>query len=138
MGGKQVTEDIQKQYNLRYEEAETLKLAPAETKEQYPNFDRIIRNSCDLFATEIQRSLDFFYANFPDEQVRQLGLCGGVARTPGLCDHIQERVGIETSQINPFERMTYSIKEYEPDYLNSIGPIGAVGVGLAMRRVEDK
>lgn len=138
MGGKQLTEDIQKQYNLRYEEAEAIKLGSPDSWGQYKNFDRLMRNACDSFATEIQRSLDFFYANFPDEHVGRLGLCGGASKTPGLLEHIQERVGIETFLINPFERTSYSPKAFEEAYLNSVGPIAAVGVGLAMRRVGDK
>jgi type IV pilus assembly protein PilM len=138
MGGKQVTEDIQKQYNLRYEEAEALKLAPTDSWGQYKNFDRLVRNACEMSATEIQRSLDFFYANYPDEHVARLGLCGGAAKTPGLLEHIQEKVGVESFLINPFERISFSPKEFEQASLNSVGPIAAVGVGLAMRRVGDK
>jgi type IV pilus assembly protein PilM len=138
MGGKQVTEEIQKQFNLRYEEAEALKLGPREVWNEYKNFDRLVENACDQFATEIQRSLDFFYANFPEEQVGRLGLCGGASSTPGLLGHIKERVGIEPFLINPFERISFSPKEFDPAYLNSIAPIAAVGIGLAMRREGDK
>jgi len=138
LGGKQVTEDIQKQYNLRYEEAEALKLSSPDAWESYKNFDRLVRNACDQFATEIQRSLDFFYANFPDAHVGRLGLCGGAANTPGLLPHIKERVGIETFLINPFEKVGYSTKEFDEAHLGSAGPIAAVGVGLAMRRIGDK
>ncbi len=138
MGGKQITEEIQKQYNLRYEEAEAVKLGGPENWQQYKNFDRILKNACELFAGEIQRSLDFFYANFPEEHVQKLGLCGGASKTPGLLDHIKEKLGIETFVINPFERISYSPKEFEESYLSSVGPIAAVGVGLAMRRAGDK
>jgi type IV pilus assembly protein PilM len=137
MGGKQVTEEIQKQYNLQYEEAESLKLESPETWSQYSDFDRLIHTACDMFATEIQRSLDFFYANFPDEPVSRLGLCGGAAKTQGLLEHIQKRVGIDTILINPFERISFSRREFEEDYLREVGPIAAVGVGLAMRKVGD-
>jgi type IV pilus assembly protein PilM len=138
LGGKQITEDIQKQYNLRYEEAESLKLGSPDTWSQYKGFDRLIQNTREQVSTEIQRSLDFFYANYPDEQISRLGLCGGVSKTPGLLEHIQERVSIETFLINPFERITFSSREFDDTHLNSVGPIAAVGVGLAMRRVGDK
>lgn len=137
MGGKQVTEEIQKQYNLQYEEAEMLKTTP-EQWSAYDNFDRLIQNACDMFATEIQRSLDFFYANFPDEQIRRLGLCGGAAKTTDLLDHIEKRVGIQTVLINPFERISFSSREFDEEDLNTVGPIFAVGVGLAMRKVGDQ
>lgn len=137
MGGKQVTEEIQKQYNLQYEEAEMLKTTP-EQWSAYDNFDRLIQNACDMFATEIQRSLDFFYANFPDEQIRRVGLCGGAAKTTDLLDHIEKRVGIQTVLINPFERISFSSREFDEEDLNTVGPIFAVGVGLAMRKVGDQ
>jgi type IV pilus assembly protein PilM len=138
MGGKQVTEDIQKSYDLQYEEAEALKLSPPEERENYPNFDRIFKNACEIFTMEIQRSLDFFSANFPDEQVQQIGLCGGAAMTPGLVQHVKERTGIDTQLINPFERMSFSSREYSEEYLRSLGPQAAVGVGLAMRRTGER
>jgi type IV pilus assembly protein PilM len=138
VGGKQVTEDIQKQYNLSYEEAEMLKLGPNDAWDQYKNFDRLIRNACETIATEIQRSLDFFYTNYPEEQVGRIGLCGGGARTPGLVENVHERLGIETALLNPFERMSFSSREYDESYLNAVGPTAGVGVGLAMRRVGDK
>lgn len=138
VGGKQLTGEIQKQYNLRYEEAEALKLAGPEQWAQYKNFDRLLKNSCDLLVGEIQRSLDFFYSNFPDEHVERLGLCGGASKTPGLSDQIRDRLGVETFSINPFERITYGQKDFEETYLSSMGPIAAVGVGLAMRRAGDK
>lgn len=137
MGGKQITEDIQKQYNLRYEEAESLKVGATDAWSQYKDFDRLVQNTCEQISTEIQRSLDFFYANYPDAQIGRLGLCGGVAKTPGLPEHIQERVGIETSLINPFEHISFSTRDFDEVYLNSVGPIAAVGVGLAMRRVGE-
>jgi type IV pilus assembly protein PilM len=138
MGGKQITEEIQKQYNLQYEAAESLKLGSPDAWTQHKGFDRLIQDTCEQISTEIQRSLDFFYANYPDEQIARLGLCGGVAKTPGLLQHVKERVGIETFLINPFERIEFSPKEFDEAYLNSVGPIAAVGVGLAMRTVGDK
>jgi type IV pilus assembly protein PilM len=137
MGGKQLTEEIQKQYNLQYEEAEALKLASPDRWAEYSQFDRLIQNTCDMFAMEIQRSLDFFYANFPDEQVGRLGLCGGAAKTQGLLEHLQRKVGIETVLINPFESISFSPREFDEHYLTTVGPIAAVGVGLAMRKVGD-
>ena len=138
LGGKQITEDIQKQYNLQYDEAERLKLSPSDVWSQYKNFDRLVTNACDQFATEIQRSLDFFYANFPDEQVGKLALCGGGALTPGLIEHVRERVGIQAELVNPFSIIGSASKDTDPNELNALGPIAAVGVGLAMRRVGDR
>ena len=40
--------------------------------------------------------------------------------------------------INPFGKLKYNDKDFDPEYLQEIGPLMAVTVGLAMRRVGDK
>jgi type IV pilus assembly protein PilM len=138
VGGKQLTQEIQKQYGLSFEEAENLKLAGPQLWASQRNLDKIINNHCEVVASEIQRSLDLFYATYPEEQIQRIGLCGGGAMTPGLVDQVRERLGIEVQLINPFEKISYSPKEYEDSYVNSVGPMAVVGVGLAMRRVGDR
>jgi len=40
--------------------------------------------------------------------------------------------------INPFSKLKYNEKDFDPEYLQEIGPLMAVTVGLAIRRVGDK
>jgi type IV pilus assembly protein PilM len=138
MGGKQITEEIQKQYGLQYEEAEALKVGPEDEWKRYRNFENLIKNSCETFVTEIQRSLDFFYANYPEDKVDRVVLCGGVAKTKGLQKIIEERLSIPVIIANPFKAIRFSPKNFDPDYLESIAPLACVSVGLAMRRIGDK
>jgi len=138
MGGKQITEEIQKQYGLQYEEAEALKVGAEEEWKRYRNFESLIKNACDNFATEIQRSLDFFYANYPEDKVDRVVLCGGVAKTKGLMKVIEDRLSIPVIMANPFKAVRFSSKDFDPDYMESVAPLAAIGVGLAMRRVGDK
>jgi type IV pilus assembly protein PilM len=138
MGGKQTTEEIQKQFGLQYEEAEELKVGPEENWANYNDLNLLVKTASDNFASEIQRSLDFFYANYPEDRVDRIVLCGGVAKTKGLAELIEERLSIPTILVNPFNAVQVPPKEFDPEYLESIAPIAAVGVGLAMRRVGDK
>jgi type IV pilus assembly protein PilM len=138
MGGKQITEEIQKQYGLQYEEAEELKVGPEENWTQHSDLGLLIKSSSENFATEIQRSLDFFYANYPEDRVDRIVLCGGVAKTKGLMEMIEERLSIPTILVNPFNSVRVSAREFDPGYLDSIAPLAAVGVGLAMRKVGDR
>jgi len=78
------------------------------------------------------------YANYPDDGVDRIVLCGGVAKTKGLSEMIEERLSIPTILVNPFNTIRVSPKEFDSDYLESIAPLAAVGVGLAMRREGDK
>jgi type IV pilus assembly protein PilM len=40
--------------------------------------------------------------------------------------------------VNPFKKISYSDKNIDLEYLREIGPIMAVGVGLASRKVGDR
>jgi type IV pilus assembly protein PilM len=40
--------------------------------------------------------------------------------------------------LNPFLNVRYSEKDFNPDYLEEIGPSAAIAVGLAVRRVGDR
>ncbi len=39
---------------------------------------------------------------------------------------------------DPFKKIEYSERNFDTDYLREIGPVMAVGVGLASRKVGDK
>lgn len=138
LGGRQVTQEIQKLFNISFDEAEALKTGDPERWKGYKNLERIVANFCEAFVGEIQRSVDLFYATYPEEQIQRIGICGGAAMTPGLLDHVRQRLGIEANLVNPFEKISFSSKEFDASYLNAVGPVAAVGVGLAMRRAGDR
>ena len=40
--------------------------------------------------------------------------------------------------LNPFLNVRYNEKDFDPDFLDEIGPQAAIAVGLAVRRVGDR
>jgi len=55
-----------------------------------------------------------------------------------LSDNISEKLGLPVEIINPFAKLHYAEKDFDSEYLQEIGPLMAVSVGLAIRRVGDK
>jgi type IV pilus assembly protein PilM len=47
------------------------------------------------------------------------------------------RLGIETEIINPFRKIQVDKKVLEPGAAERIGPMAAVGVGLALRKMGE-
>ena len=47
-------------------------------------------------------------------------------------------LGIEVQVIDPWRQITYDQKAFDAEYLQAMGPLFTVAVGLAMRRVGDK
>jgi len=142
LGGNQYTEEIQKQLNVSYEEAEALKIggdiirdAQAVVPEEV---ETIIRQVSSNVATEIQRSLDFYAATAAEDEIRGVFLSGGTARVPGLARAIQEKTGLAVELVNAFRRVEINEKDFNVDFLTEVGSMASVAVGLAMRRSDDQ
>jgi type IV pilus assembly protein PilM len=142
LGGNQYTEEIQKQLNVSYEEAEALKIggdiirdAQAVVPEEV---ETIIRQVSTNVATEIQRSLDFYAATAAEDEIRGIFISGGTARVPGLARAIQEKTGLSVELINAFRRIEIDEKAFNVDFLTEVGSMASVAVGLAMRRSDDQ
>src|SRR5207244_6182302 len=112
MGGNQFTEEIQKQLNVSYDEAEKLKVggeAGADADSVVPQeVERVIQGVADQLAGEIQRSLDFYTATAADSHISRLYLSGGTAKIPALCKVIGQRGGAPAGILTPFTGVEFA------------------------------
>jgi len=145
MGGNQFTEEIQKQLNVSYEEAEALKLGgnisstQSTTEAIVPQeVGSILRSTSEAVAVEIQRSIDFYLATASGTTLNRLVLSGGTAKVSGLKDALESTLNTKVEMSDPFRNITFNPKEFDPDYLNDLAPMAVVVTGLAMRRMGDK
>lgn len=138
MGGNQFTEELQKHFSVSYEDAENLKVggdAPGINKTEV---GEILRNVSDSVANEIQRSLNFFSATSATDQITKVYVCGGCSKVHGFTEILEDKIGIPVEYLNPFNNVTVNERYFDPDYIQEIAPLAAVGVGLALRRARDK
>jgi type IV pilus assembly protein PilM len=140
MGGNAFTEEIQKQLNVSYEEAEALKIGgQGESDAVLPQeVERVIQGVAEQMAGEIQRSLDFYAATAADQRISKLYLSGGTARLPALMKAIEARAGVPVEVLNPFRGIDIDHKRFDPAILAGASASAAVAVGLALRRPGDK
>lgn len=145
MGGNQFTEEIQKQLNVSYEEAEALKLggnistSQSTTEAVVPQeVGAILRSTSESMAVEIQRSIDFYLATAAGLSLSKLVLSGGTAKVTALKDALESTLGTKVEVIDPFRKISFNPKEFDPDYLKDLAPVSSVVVGLATRRLGDK
>jgi len=136
MGGNLYTEDIQKQLGVSSTEAESLKMLAHETRSA--TLAEVINKVNDTITQEIRRSLDFYNSTANEDRIAKIFVSGGCTKMYNLVETISEKLGLPVECINPFAKLQYSDKDFDPEYLLEIGPLMAVPVGLAIRRVGDK
>ncbi len=129
-GGSQLTQDIVRLYGLTVEEAE-LKKKSGDLPDNYGS--ELLSPFVEQGATEVARSLQFFYTSTPFTRVDRIFLAGGCAVTAGLAEAVAERTQVPTEIMSPFQGMEIAgnIRERQ---LRLDAPALMVGCGLAMRR----
>ncbi|MBI2353480.1 MAG: type IV pilus assembly protein PilM [Deltaproteobacteria bacterium] len=136
MGGNLYTEEIQKQMGLNTPEAESMKMLARETGNS--ELMDVIAKVNETITQEIRRSLDFYNSTANEERITRIFVSGGCSKVCNLLDAISEKLGLPVEMIEPFAKLKYNEKDFDPEYLAEIGPLMAVTVGLAIRRVGDK
>ncbi|MCZ8096693.1 MAG: pilus assembly protein PilM [Burkholderiaceae bacterium] len=131
-GGNQLTADIVRLYGLTLEEAE-LKKKSGDLPDNYAS--ELLQPFIEQGATEVARSLQFFYTSTPHTRVDRIFLAGGCAVTAGLAEAVAERTQVPTEIMSPFQGMEIAagIRERQ---LRLDAPALMVGCGLAMRRFD--
>jgi type IV pilus assembly protein PilM len=139
-GGAQYTEEIQKALSVSFDEAERIKMGSPQGGEQVQDVipqevEQALRSVSDTVIGEISRSLDFFTATSADARIGKVLLAGGGSKIAGFTEAFRERTGLEADVMNPLAHMLPS-KGFEAEYLQAMGPLLAVGIGLATRRAD--
>ncbi len=137
-GGNQITEEIQRQLHIDYEEAEKIKVGSKIDLTSQPIIQNLMKAASESLAIEIGNSLDFFQSTTTYERINKLFLSGGGAKIKDFDIILQQTIGIPVEIVNPFKKIEYNEKNMDIEYLREIGPVMAVGVGLASRKVGDR
>ncbi|MBI5344485.1 MAG: type IV pilus assembly protein PilM [Deltaproteobacteria bacterium] len=137
MGGNQFTEEIQRQLNISFKDAEALKTGgEGAPKGQVPA--AAVETVSTNMAFEVKRSLDFFLGGSQGSYVNKIYLSGGGAKIKGLLEMMQEKTSIPVELVNPFKNIECNLKDIPPDRLKELAPFFGVAIGLATRRFADR
>jgi type IV pilus assembly protein PilM len=136
MGGNQITEEIQRQLSINYEDAEALKCGEQIAGINQDLLKEIIERASSTIANEIQRSLDFYISSTYGE-ISQVYLSGGGSKTSGFREIFTKRVTVPLEYTNPFHAITYDENMFDAEYIKDLSPFAAIGVGLALRSMGD-
>ncbi|MCD6152780.1 MAG: type IV pilus assembly protein PilM [Syntrophobacterales bacterium] len=135
LGGDSITEALQKKLKVSFEEAEKVKIEGGGKK----NIGKkeILGYTEPIFS-EIERSIDYFSSTFMDPYIKQILISGGCSKLPGMINMLSERLHCEVERFDPFRNVVCNSKVFDEAYLEEIGPAATIGIGLALRRIDDK
>jgi type IV pilus assembly protein PilM len=119
-GGNAITEEIQRQLNVDFDEAEALKVGNKMDEGSQKTVQDVLQSALNSLAGEIAKSLDFFSSTSSQEKVDRVFLSGGCAKINGIEKVIEEQAGIPVEVANPFKEIDCSKRDLDIDYLKEI------------------
>lgn len=132
VGGDQLTQQIQANFGLSADEAESAKRNGG-LPDNYES--DVLAPFRENVVMEIARALQFFFTSSQYNEVDYIVLAGGCAVLPGLDDAVATRTQVSTMVANPFALMTLSSR-IKPRQLQADAPSLIIACGLAMRRFD--
>ncbi|MGI4788155.1 MAG: type IV pilus assembly protein PilM [Janthinobacterium lividum] len=86
-------------------------------------------------SAEIRRSLDYYRSRGAQVSVDRVLLTGGSAGLTNLAAFLQNELQTPVSVANALDGLAVTSKHFDPAYLQTIGPVFTIAVGLAARDV---
>jgi type IV pilus assembly protein PilM len=131
-GGKQLTEEIQRRYNLSLEEAGLAKKQGG-LPEDYES--EVLEPFKEAVLQQVTRSLQFFFSSSRYNDVDYIVLAGGTASIDGLAAMIENKLGTPTLIANPFVDMALASR-VNAEALANDAPAMMIACGLALRSFD--
>ena len=134
VGGMLITEEIQRQMGVSYEEAEDLKTSVDDNGNLPEEILSIINVQLDQQIAEIRKNINFYVTQGSAEKVNYCFVTGGSSLLPGLVEKLSASAGIPVEPLNIFSRIKIDERKLSQD-IQRIASISPVVVGLAMRKL---
>lgn len=137
IGGNVLTEALQKEFTISYDNAEKLKRGEAVEGISQEDVSSVLISTSEEIIAEISRSFDYFRSTTSNEDVNEVIFSGGGALIKDFAPLLSERLGVGVQLIEPFRNIDIPDK-FDKGYLKKIESIVTIAVGLALRRVGDR
>ncbi|MCX7794045.1 MAG: pilus assembly protein PilM [Thermodesulfovibrionales bacterium] len=135
-GTNMITEALQREFHLSYEDAELLKKGVSLQTVSIEDAEPVIMSGAEEIFAEVIRAVEY-YRTQGGEDVHEVILSGGAALMKNFSQALSDRLGIEVRTAEPFRNIKIP-KKFDPIFIDEIGPVAAVAVGLAVRRPGDR
>jgi type IV pilus assembly protein PilM len=136
VGGHQYTDSLQKELDLSFDDAESLKLGHKVGTVSEDAKMPILQQVTEIIVLEIQKTFDFFRATATGEHIERIYLAGGSSQVPGLIEALRQEFSLPVEILNPFQRIEPPLGTGADLADKNAGQM-AVAVGLALRSFDE-
>lgn len=137
VGGHQYTEFIQKEFNLNYNQAQSLKHGESVENIDPAEAQHVIESVTEILCLEIQKTYDFFKSTTTVDHIDRMIVSGGAAHTTGLIETLSKRFEIPAEKFNSFKKINFDPKRFSASMIADRAPDLAIAIGLALRSAEE-
>lgn len=131
-GTRRLREDLQREHGLSASDAEDL----IRGFDRSAQLDSVTERRTDEIATGLERAMAFLAPTLKkgDTDVRSIYVCGGGARTPGLCDALGRSSRKPVELANPLANIQVRPDALASLVIDEVAPLLMLSIGLALRQ----
>ncbi|MBI3025194.1 MAG: type IV pilus assembly protein PilM [Candidatus Tectomicrobia bacterium] len=134
-GGAAVTAALAKSLRVSAADAEAMKLGAKPVPSPRAAAEAV-REEAECLGLELGRTFQLLGEMSAGERVTRLVLCGGGGRLEGLPAFLATSLDIPAEILQPFRNVQVAAEVFDPNYVETLGPVAAVAAGLAYRAME--
>ncbi len=130
----ELTEKIQNELNVSFEEAELLKVQGTTDEFQLKQLERCFLDIYDRFLLDFESTLNYFRSFNPSIHIEDVYICGGGSQLPHFLSFLKKNLKFDIHLFSPFTRLKYE-EYFDEKYLDTISKEGIVALGLSIREL---
>jgi type IV pilus assembly protein PilM len=136
-GGNQFTDLIQKELNLKYEKAESVKIGRQVEGVSPAAVKPLINLVFNELKNEIKKTFEFFRSNTTSGRIDNILLSGGTSNMDTIINFFSQEFDVPVEVVNPFNNIEINPKKFDLDFIKEKAPVFNVAMGLALRAVGE-
>ncbi len=138
IGGSDLSQALSDVLHVDSRQADDLKerLGLAGADAEGEKIRQILEQVLERIAVEVQRSFDYYQAQYRDASFTAVRLCGGTALLPGIARYFTETLRLESSVDQPWRVAPLDRGAGPGEGLENSGPVFPTAIGVATRETR--
>jgi type IV pilus assembly protein PilM len=137
-GTNQIVEELSEQFNISMEDAQLAMNGEPQGGISASDIESLSIKIAQAWCAEICEVVNTYQSGVNDERVEKIVLSGGGVFIEGFKEALLAELDADVSVINPFEALVVNERKFPDSFINKVGPLAPIAIGLALRRIDDK